>query len=125
MAEETMKKTILSIALLLLTGGLMQLLPCDVSLETAPAVAGSKNKILVKLFVECVHRRCPLAIDQTRLETSGLAIERQGQWQEIGAGLYRLDLTVSLTGKGNGEIRVLRECVKHGLQQESLEIARP
>ncbi len=119
-----MKKNLFLI-LLLLTGAVMQLFPCDVTMETSLAAPSSNGRIQVKLFVECVHRRCPVSIDKSKLETSGLTIEKQGQWQEIGTGLYRLDLTVSLTGKGNGEIRVLRKCPKHGLQKETLEIKQP
>ena len=119
-----MKKTIFLILALLLAGGLTRLFPCDVSVETAPAAAGGKNRLQVKLFVEQVHRRCPLEIGQTKLETTGLTIEKRGQWQAVGEGLYRLDLTVFLTGKGSGEIRLLRDCPKRGQQKEVLGIAR-
>jgi hypothetical protein len=108
---------------LLLTGGLAQIFPCDVTMEAKPA--GAKGQIEIKLLVECVHRRCPVKIDMTKLETVGLTIEKHGQWQDLGAGLHRLDMVVSLTGKGNGEIRVLRQCPKHGLQKETLEIKQP
>jgi|FrelakmetLWP11LW_1041352.scaffolds.fasta_scaffold28135_2 hypothetical protein len=119
---KTLLQRLLAVALLGASAGLF---PCDVTMETSPAVPAGKGKIQVKLFVECVHRRCPVRIDMTKLETAGLTIEKQGQWQVIGTGLYRLDLTVSLTGKGNGEISVLRQCPKHGQQKETLEIKQP
>ncbi len=117
-----MKKSSLLLLALLLTGGLATLFPCDITMETAPAVAGSKKKILVTLSVESIHRRCPLAIDKTALETEGLVIEKQGQWQKVDECLYKMDLIVSLKGKSKGEIRVLRTCPKRGLQKEIFEI---
>ena len=119
---KTLLQRLLAVALL---GASASLFPCDVTMETSAAVPPGKGKIQVKLLVECVHRRCPVKIDMTKLETAGLTIEKQGQWQDLGAGLHRLDMVVSLTGKGNGEIRVLRQCPKHGLQKETLEIKRP
>jgi hypothetical protein len=89
-------------------------------METTTA---DKSKEQVSLFVECVHRRCPLRSEETKLEAEGLAIEKQGQWQKAKTGVYRMDLVVSLDGNGKGEIRVLKQCPKTGLQKEILEIA--
>ena len=118
-----MKRFALILLTVLLWGALAPLFPCDVYLETNPA-GGGKNRIQVRLFVELVHRRCPVDIHKSKLETSGMKIEKQGQWQNLDDGLYRLDLVVTLTSEGNGEIRVLRDCPKHGMQKEILGIAR-
>ncbi len=120
-----MKRSILLIAMLLAMGSMSQLLPCYVYSETGPLVKGKTDQFQVKLFVECIHRRCPVAIEETLLETEGLKIEKQGEWELSEDGVYRLDLVVSLTAKDKGEIRVLRKCPKHGLQKETLEISRP
>ncbi len=93
-------------------------------METAPAVGGEKNKVQVKLFVEFIHKRCPVKIEETRLVPQGVAIETQGPWKKIAACIYEKDLVVVLNGKGKGEIRVLRECPKTGLQEEVLGIVR-
>ena len=111
--------------MLLAMGSMSQLLPCYVYSETGPLVKGKTDQFQVKLFVECIHRRCPVAIEETLLETEGLKIEKQGEWELSEDGVYRLDLVVSLTAKDKGEIRVLRKCPKHGLQKETLEISRP
>lgn len=108
--------------LIIVLAGWAPLLPCDVHMETCPATAIGKDNIQVKLFVELIHRRCPVPIEKTRLETSGLTIEKQGEWKEVEAGIYQMDLVISLKGKSKGEIRVLRECPKTGLQKEVLEI---
>jgi len=118
-----MKARIWLTTALLLAGGLAPLFPCDVTMETSRA-AGEKDKIQVRLLVECIHRRCPVKIEATRLEADGLVIEKQGQWQRAEDGVYRMDLVVSLQGSERGEIRVLRSCPKRGLQKETLEIAR-
>jgi hypothetical protein len=107
---------------LTLFAGTISLFPCDITMETAPVAGKAGNKVQVKLFVECIHKRCPLGIEKTRLATSGLTIEKQGQWKKNDAGAYELDLVVSLSGKENGEIRVLRECPKTGCQEETLEV---
>ncbi len=120
-----MKRPILLIMTLLVMGSMSQLLPCYVYSETGPLVKGKADQFQVKLFVECIHRRCPVAIAETILETEGLKIEKRGQWELTEEGVYRLDLVVSLTGKDKGEIRVLRKCPKHGLQKETLEITKP
>lgn len=106
-------------------GSVSQLLPCYVYTETGPLVKGKAEQFQVELFVECIHRRCPVAIGETILEAEGLKIEKRGEWELTEEGVYRLDLVVSLTGKDKGEIRVLRKCPKHGLQKETLEITRP
>ena len=84
----------------------------------------AKNAIKVKLFVELIHKRCPVDIEKTRLVTAGAAIASQGQWKKVAAGIYQKDLIVSLNGKGKGEIRVHRDCPKTGQQEETLEIDR-
>ena len=90
--------------------GFAQLFPCDVYMETGPAAGGGKNALQVKLFVELIHRRCPVDIEKTRLVAAGAAIASQGQWKKVAAGIYEKDLVVSLNGKSQGEIRVLRDC---------------
>ena len=117
-----MKRKLQLLLALTLFAGTLSLFPCDITMKTAPAVAGGKDKIKVTLFVESIHRRCPLAIDKTCLETEGLVIEKQGQWQKVEECLYQMELIVSLKGKEKGEIRVLRTCPKRGLQKEILEI---
>jgi hypothetical protein len=109
---------------LALFAGTISLFPCDITMETAKAPLAGKNKIQVKLIVECIHKRCPLSIEKTNLTASGLTIEKQGQWKKNAAGAYAMDLLVSLNGKENGEIRVLRDCPKTGCQEEALEISR-
>jgi hypothetical protein len=108
--------------MLLLPAGLAPLFPCDVYAETARAAG--KDKVQVKLFVELVHRRCPVDIEKTRLAPAGVTIDGQSRWQKVAAGLYRKDLVVSLSEKAGGEIRVLRDCPKTGRQLEVLGIAR-
>ena len=120
-----MKRSILLITALLAMGSMSQLLPCYVTTETGPLVKGKTDQFQVKLFVECIHRRCPVSIEETLLETEGLKIEKRGEWELTEDGVYRLDLVVSITAKDKGEIRVLRKCPKHGLQKETLEITRP
>ncbi len=117
-----MKRKLQMLLALTLVTGTISLYPCDITMKTAPAVAGNKNKIKVTLLVESIHRRCPLAIDKTCLETEGLVIEKQGRWQKVEECLYQMELIVSLKGKEKGEIRVLRTCPKRGLQKEILEI---
>ena len=109
---------------LLAMGSMSPLLPCYVYIETGPVAKGNKDQLEIKLFVECIHRRCPVAIEETILETEGLKIEQQGEWQAGENDVYRLDLLVTLTAKDKGEIRVIRKCPKHGLQKEILEIKR-
>jgi hypothetical protein len=106
--------------MLALLAGAAHIWPCDVTAETA---AAGKGKIAVKLFVDCIHRRCPLAITDTRLETEGLVIEKQGEWKKVEGSVYELDMVVSLTGKSKGKIRVLRSCPKRGLQEEAITVA--
>ena len=108
---------------LLLVGGVMQLFPCDVRLECSQVIAKGRNKFEVKLFVETVHRRCPLGVEKTGLIPESLIIENQGKWKKIEEGLYRMDLVVALKGKGEGKLRILRECPKRGLQEEVLKFA--
>ncbi len=120
-----MKKATFLILALLLAGGVLPLLPCDVRMECSQVMVKGKTKFEVRLFVETVHRRCPLDIDRTGLAPENLAIEKQGQWQQVEAGLYRLDLTVALKGKGAGRLRVMRECPKRGLQEELLKFVIP
>ena len=114
-----MKKPILLMIVLLFVSAL-QLLPCDVTAETRPAK--KKGQIEVKLFVDCVHRSCSLAITDTKLETEGLKIEKQGEWTRVEDRFYQLDLVVSLTGKEGGSIRVIRDCPKRGSQEEVVKI---
>ena len=116
-----MKKSLL---LILLLAGFAHLFPCDVYMETAPVPGNGKNKVQVKLFVEFIHKRCPVKIEETRLDAANVTIEKQGQWKKIDAFLYEKDLVVVLNKKGAGEIRVLRECPKTGLQEEVLGIVR-
>lgn len=117
-----MKKALL--LAIFLAAGMKNLLPCDVYMETSPVAGNAKNKVQVKLFVEFIHKRCPVKIGETRLDAKNAAIEKQGQWQKVDACLYEKDLVVVLNGKGQGEIRVLRECPKTGLQEEVLGIVR-
>jgi hypothetical protein len=117
-----MKRSTLLFLTIMLCGGLTSLFPCDITMETSQAAASGKDKINVKLIVECIHKRCPVSIEKTTLATDGLTIEKQGQWKKDGEGIYQMDLLVSLNGKGKGEIRVRRECPKAGHQEETLEI---
>ena len=117
-----MKKSILLILAIMLSGATATLFPCDITMTTGPAAAGAKNKIKVRLTVECIHRRCPVNIEKTKLAVEGLVIEKQGKWKKTGEGIYQMDLIVSLKGKENGEITVRRECPKTGHQEETLEI---
>jgi hypothetical protein len=117
-----MKRSILMVIAMLT--GFTSLLPCDVYMETGPAATGGKNAIQVKLFVELIHKRCPVNIEKTQLVAAGVAIASQGQWQKIAAGVFEKDLVISLGEKGKGEIRVLRTCPKTGLQEEILGIVR-
>jgi hypothetical protein len=119
-----MKTCIWLSTFLLLFGVILPLFPCDVYMETGPATANGKNAVQVKLFVELIHRRCPVDIEKTRLVAAGVAIASQGQWQKVAAGVFEKDLVVSLGEKGKGEIRVLRDCPKTGLQEEILGIVR-
>jgi len=107
--------------LIMLSGGFAALFPCDVYMESSQIVAKGKNKFAVKLFVETVHRRCPLGVEKTGLTPEGLIIEKQGKWKKVEEGLYQMDLIVSLKGKSEGKLRVLRECPKRGLQEEILK----
>jgi len=115
----------LLITALLAMGSASQLLPCYVYSETGPLVKGKTDQFQVKLFVEIIHRRCPLPIEETCLEAEGLEIEKRGEWERTEDGVYRLDLVVSLTGNEKGKICVIRKCPKHGLQKDVLEITRP
>ena len=117
-----MKRSLLS--LIALFAGFASLFPCDVSMEAGPAVAGKKNTIPVKLFVELIHRRCPVDITKTRVVAAGAAITSQGQWQKVAAGVFAKGLVVTLGEKSKGEIRVLRDCPKTGRQEEILGIVR-
>jgi hypothetical protein len=117
-----MKKALL--LAIFLVAGMKSLLPCDVYMETAAVAGNAKNKVQVKLFVEFIHKRCPVKIEETRLDSKNLLIEKQGQWKKIDACVYEKDLLVVLTKKGSGEIRVLRECPKTGQQEEVLGIVR-
>ena len=109
---------------LLLSGGFNALFSCDITMETAKAAGGSRDQVQVKLFVECIHKRCPVKIEDTQLTFDGLMVVKQGQWQKVEPGIYRLDLIVSLGTSAKGGIRVLRKCPKTGLQEEELEIVR-
>jgi hypothetical protein len=122
--RENMKRLKLLLLLILLPAGLASLFPCDVYMETGPAAAAEKNRIQVKLFVELIHKRCPVNINATVLTATGLAIERQSLWKQVEPGIYQKELVVSLNGKAKGEIRVLRECPKTGIQAETLGIVR-
>jgi hypothetical protein len=117
-----MKRSALLFMTILLFGGLASLLPCDITIETSRAAASGKNKINVKLIVECIHKRCPVSIEKTTLVTDGMTIEKQGQWKTDGEGIYQMDLIVSLNGKDKGAIRVHRECPKTGHQEEILKL---
>jgi hypothetical protein len=119
---KNMKRSLL--LLIVLLAGFASLFPCDVYMETAPVAGNAKNKVQVKLFVEFIHKRCPVKIEETRLEAKGVAIESQGQWKKVDVCVYEKDLVVVLSGKSKGEIRVLRECPKTGLQEEVLGIVR-
>ncbi|MFH2107779.1 MAG: hypothetical protein ABII93_03840 [Chrysiogenia bacterium] len=118
-----MKKPIILLLAILLAGAAASLFPCDITMETQPAAAGAKNKIKVRLTVECFHRRCPVNIEETKLAAKDLVIEKRGQWKKTGEGIYQMDLMVSLKGKEKGAITVRRECPKTGHQEEILEIA--
>ncbi len=117
-----MKRLTLLFMTIMLFGGLASLLPCDITMETHQAAASGKNKINVKLIVECIHKRCPVSIEKTTLATDGMTIEKQGPWKKDGEGIYQMDLIVSLNGKAKGEIRVRRECPKTGHQEETLKL---
>jgi hypothetical protein len=117
-----MKRKLPMFLALALFAGTISLFPCDITMKTARAPLAGKNRIQVKLIVECIHKRCPLSIEKTKLTTAGLTIEKQGQWKKNAAGAYEMDLIVFLNGKENGEIRVLRECPKTGCQEETLEV---
>ena len=120
--SKNMKKALLLV--IFLAAAMKSLLPCDIYMETSPVAGKAKNKLQVKLFVEFIHRRCPVKIEETRLDAKNAAIEKQGEWKKIDACLYEKDLVVVLNKKGAGEIRVLRECPKTGLQEEVLGIVR-
>lgn len=117
-----MKRTLQLLLALALFAGTISLFPCDVYMETAAVSGNAKNKVQVKLFVEFIHKRCPVKIEETRLDAKNVTIEKQGQWKKIDVCLYEKDLVVVLNKKGAGEIRVLRECPKTGLQEEVLGI---
>ena len=116
-----MKKSLL---LIILLAGVASLFPCDVYMETAAVAGNAGDKVQVKLFVEFIHKRCPVKIEETKLDAKNVMIEKQGQWKKIDVCLYEKDLVVVLNKKGAGEIRVLRECPKTGLQEEVLGIVR-
>lgn len=115
-----MKKTILIWTALLLLGSALQLLPCDITMESK--AAKEKGKIEVKLFVDRFHRSCPLDIGQTQLKAQGLKIVKQGEWKCVEGGLYEIDLLVKLAGKKSGTITVSRGCPRRGLQEETVKI---
>ena len=115
-----MKRSIFMLALFLLCVGAATLFPCDVTMEAKPA--DGKGRIQVRLYVDCVHRFCPLAIEKTQLQAEGLTIEKKGEWNRIEKNLYGLDLVVSLKGKSGGTINVIRSCPKRGLQKETVTI---
>ncbi|MCU0237338.1 MAG: hypothetical protein MUC72_09675 [Acidobacteria bacterium] len=117
-----MKKALLLV--IFLAAGMKSVLPCDVYMETAPVAGNARNKVQVKLFVEFIHKRCPVKIEETRLDPKNVSIEKQGEWKKIAVCTYEKDLVVVLSGKGPNEIRVLRECPKTGLQEEVLGIVR-
>jgi hypothetical protein len=117
-----MKKSKLLFLTIMFFGGLGSLLPCDITMKTSQAAASGKDKINVKLIVECIHKRCPVSIEKTTLAADGITIEKQGPWKNDGEGIYKMDLIVSLNGKVKGEIRVHRECPKTGHQEETLKL---
>jgi len=117
-----MKRSLL--LLIVLFAGFASLLPCDVYMKTVPVSGGAGKKVQVSLFVEFIHKRCPVKIEETKLDAKGVAIEKQGAWKKVEDFIYEKDLVLVLNGKGAGEIRVLRQCPKTGLQEEVLGIVR-
>ena len=114
-----MKKSIMLLAIVL-SGAAASLSPCDITVETQPAAA--KNKIEVRLTVECFHRRCPVNIEKTELATDGLVIEKQEQWKKTGEGIYEMALVVSLKAKEKGRSLCAASAPKTGHQEEILTI---
>ncbi len=114
-----MKKQIF-VPMILLLACALQLLPCDVAVETK--AAKEKGKIEVTLCVDRFHRSCSLDIGETDLKAEGLVIEKRSEWRNVKGSLYQIDLVVRLTGKKAGSITVSRRCPKRGLQEEAVTI---
>jgi hypothetical protein len=118
----TMKKIFCLMSVLFLSGGMALLFPCDISFETAQVVESGKSKVNVKVLVEIVHGNCPLNIEKTGLLLNGLTVEKRGPWKKIDEYTWQLELKVVLNDKKPGEIRVVRDCSKKGLHQQTLRI---
>jgi hypothetical protein len=106
----------------LLSLGIGQLFPCDISFETAPIIEKGKNKVLVKVLLEIVHGNCPLDIEKTGLVFTGIKVEKKEQWKKLDYFTWQLELKVALSENKAGEIRVVRDCTKKGLHQQTLKI---
>lgn len=117
-----MKKIKWLACMLLMYGGFAALFPCDISFETAKIVEKGKNKFQVKILVEIVHGNCPLNIEKTNLAFNGVKVEKKGQWKKIDDYTWQIELKVALNENKPGEIRVVRDCQKKGLHQQTLTI---
>jgi len=95
--------------------------PCDFRFESSQKQVKIGAKTTVSIYVELVHGRCPVEINQTQVVSEGVRIDRKGQWQEVEDGIFRLDLTLTVTGK-NARIGVTRDCRKKGYQQAMIDL---
>ncbi len=114
------KKVIVAVLTLLVLA--FQAFPCKIYFQPDKLIVEKGKKVEITVFVKLEHRRCPIDIEETKIDVENVKIVAGPDWSKEGRMLYAGKLRIILTGE-QGKIRVYRECDKKGLSEGILEIA--
>ncbi|HNR63804.1 MAG TPA: hypothetical protein PKM99_05560 [Thermotogota bacterium] len=97
---------------------------CDFYFEVASTSVSLKEVFYVKVTVVQTHNRCTLtSMDDYHFDTDGFGILGKTAWKEIKPGVFETWLKVESIEKGDGWIKIYKDCTKEGYQEEVLSMS--
>jgi hypothetical protein len=86
------------------------------SAEQKAPQAGGEDVITVQ-FIQ-THRNCSIKPEETKIETQGMKIVSQSEWENVRAGVYECTFKVAYPEKGEAVFKAERICPKGGITKK-------
>ena len=78
--------------------------------------AGGEDEITVQ-FIQ-THRNCSINPEETKIETQGMKIVSQSEWQNVRPAVYECTFKVEYPEAGKAVFKAQRICPKGGMTKE-------
>ena len=88
---------------------------CDIQIKASsnePIKVNEESIVIISLSLK--HRNCPVAPEETKIETDGIKILSATKWKEIDPGKYERKLKITAEKAGEVSIFVSRTCKRDG-----------